>query len=367
LLDPPAVRARPIHESASSRPLERPLGAGARFIPRRSGGERSLSCRVAWAALALFAGVGAASCGISPSVNAPNQADSARNFTVVTLPDTQYYSAAHPEILDAQIAWIAREAADRKIALVVHEGDIVDADEPGQWARAASSLHTLDHVVPYVLSSGNHDYDRDGRTITRRTLLDNYFHPPSTGLFEPGRIENRYEIVPAPGGPWLILSLEFGPRDAVLAWADRVAKHYAALPAIVVTHAYLASDNARFDHLHRPDQLWNPYRYLDDSVPGSVNDGEEIWRKLVARNDNVLFVLCGHDLGDGVGRLESTRSDGTTVHQILANYQMQPLGGGGYLRLLQFSPAERSVRVRTYSPYLNQFKTDADNDFHLAY
>jgi hypothetical protein len=68
-----------------------------------------------------------------------------------------------------------------------------------------------------------------------------------------------------------------------------------------------------------------------------------------------------------VGRLESTRPDGTTVHQILANYQMQPLGGGGYLRLLEFSPAERRVRVRTYSPYLNQFKTDPDNDFHLAY
>jgi hypothetical protein len=153
----------------------------------------------------------------------------------------------------------------------------------------------------------------------------------------------------------------------VLAWADRVAKRYAALPAIVVTHAYLASDGARFDHLARPDQLWNPHRYLDDSVAGSVNDGEEIWRKLVARNDNILFVLCGHDLGDGVGRLASTRADGTTVHQLLANYQMQALGGGGYLRLLQFSPAERRVRVRTYSPYLDRFKTDPDNDFHLAY
>ncbi|HVV48620.1 MAG TPA: metallophosphoesterase [Polyangia bacterium] len=322
---------------------------------------------MAWAALALAALAGGGACGISPSVIAPNQRSSGPDFTLVALPDTQYYAAAHPDILDAQIAWIAREAGDQKIALVLHEGDIVDADEPAQWARAAGSLHTLDGLVPYILSSGNHDYDRSGQVITRRTLIDRYFAPPSTGLYEPGRIENRYEIVPAPGGPWLILSLEFGPRDAVLAWADRVAKRYATLPAIVVTHAYLASDNARFDHLGHPEQLWNPHRYLDDRVPGSVNDGEEIWRKLVVRNDNILFVLCGHDLGDGVGRLDSARPDGTTVHQILANYQMQALGGGGYLRLLQFSPAERRVRVRTYSPYLNEFKTDPDNDFHLAY
>jgi hypothetical protein len=310
---------------------------------------------------------GSAGCGIAPSVQAANQANSPSDFTVVTLPDTQYYAAAHPEILDAQIAWITREAADRNIAFVLHEGDIVDADEPAQWARAAGALHGLDGVVPYVLSSGNHDYARSGDVITRRTLIDRYFAPPSIGLYEPGRIENRYALVPAPGGPWLILSLEFGPRDGVLAWADRVAKRYATLPAIVVTHAYLASDDARFDHLGHPEQLWNPHRYLDDRVAGSVNDGEETWRKLVARNDNILFVLCGHDLGDGVGRLESARPDGTTVHQILANYQMQPLGGGGYLRLLQFSPAERRVRVRTYSPYLDQFKTDPDNDFHLAY
>jgi hypothetical protein len=55
------------------------------------------------------------------------------------------------------------------------------------------------------------------------------------------------------------------------------------------------------------------------------------------------------------------------VHEILANYQMQAQGGGGYLRLMQFSPAERSVHVRTYSPYFDAFKTDPDNDFTLAY
>ncbi len=340
---------------------------GARLIPGRSCRERSVSCRTLTVAAALASVALAVGCGLPPSVQAANHSQSAPSFTVVTLPDTQYYTAAHPDILDAQVEWVTRERASRQIALLLHEGDIVDRDEPIQWTRAASSLRLLDGVVPYVLASGNHDYALRGHVITRDTLLDRYFPPRPSGLYEPGRNENRFEIVQAPGGPWLILSLEFGPRDGVLAWADGIARRYAALPAIVVTHAYLTSDDERFDHLDHPDQLWNPHRYLDDRAAGSVNDGQEIWDKLISRDDNILFVLCGHDLGDGVGRLTSVRADGTIVHQILANYQMQAQGGGGYLRLLQFSPVQRSVRVRTYSPYFDAFKTDPDNDFTLAY
>jgi hypothetical protein len=311
--------------------------------------------------------------GAVPHGVASRKAD-ARAFTIVSLPDTQYYAARHPEILAAQTDWILRRRDAERLAFVVHEGDIVDADDRGQWQRAAESLRRLDGAVPYVLTAGNHDYARSGDHITRNTSLDAFFPGSAFGLtacarptFEPGRIENSCQIIDTPGGPWLVLSLEFGPRDAVLAWADQMAKRYASTPAIVVTHAYLASDDSRYDHLKRHDQLWTPYRYLRGDAPGQVNDGEEIWRKLVLGNDNIAFVLCGHDLGDGIGRLTSVRPDGTKVHQLLANYQMGELGGAGYLRLLQFLPDQRRVRVRTYSPYLDRFKTDSDNDFTLDY
>lgn len=295
-------------------------------------------------------------------------------FAFVILPDTQYYASAHPEILDAQTQWIIKERAADNLLLVLHEGDIVDKDEATQWTRASDSLHDLDGVVPYVLSAGNHDYQRAGKFVSRHSMLDTYFPtatfaamPSFGGTFEPNHVENSFQLVDAPGGPWLILSLEFGPRDAVLEWANRIVKQHASTPAIVVTHAYLYSDDTRYDHLSRPDQLWNPHLYLDDSVPGSVNDGEEIWRKLILGNDNIRFVLCGHDLEDGVGRLTSVRPDGSQVHQILANYQTLSLGGDGFLRLMRFSPTERRVALRTYSPYLNTFKTDPDNQFELEY
>ncbi len=296
------------------------------------------------------------------------------DFTIVALPDTQYYAAEYPEILQVQSEWLVSQQGPSDMALVVHEGDIVDKDEPRQWAVAARSLHQLDGVVPYMVSVGNHDYARGADRITRNSLINRYF-PVSTfaampsfgGTFEPNHVENSFQVVDTPGGPWLVLSLEFGPRDAVLQWANRVVKQHASTPAIVVTHAYLYSDDTRYDHLKRPDQLWNPHVYLDDREPGSVNDGEEIWRKLIRDNDNILFVLCGHDLEDGVGRLTSTRPDGSQVHQLLANFQMEKLGGGGYLRLMRFSPSEHRVTVQTYSPLSDTFKTDPDNDFSLDY
>lgn len=296
-------------------------------------------------------------------------------FTIVVLPDTQYYARSYPDILEAQVKWIAREWARGDVALVAHEGDIVDADDPAQWQRAAASLHTLDGRVPYLLSAGNHDYRREGNHIDRTTSLNSYFWPSEeggqgvlrSGTFEPGHLENSYLVLSAPGGPWLFVSLEFGPRDVVLSWADALLKRNAGIPAIVLTHAYLDADGSRFDHVGRPDQLWNPHRYFADEHGGAVNDGQEIWEKLVSRNPNVRLVLCGHALDAGIGRLTSRRADGTFVHEILANFQTGALGGAGYLRIMRFSPETSSLTVQTYSPYLNQFKRDPGDQFQLTY
>ena len=64
----------------------------------------------------------------------------------------------------------------------------------------------------------------------------------------------------------------------------------------------------------------------------------------------------------GSGKLISKGDHGNWIFQIGTNYQWEENGGNGYLRLLKFYPEENKVEVRTYSPYLNQFKiTSADN------
>jgi len=299
-------------------------------------------------------------------------------YTIIAMPDTQFYAAFYPDIFDAQTRWIAGERALGNLAFVVHEGDLVDSDDPAQWTVAARSMQRLDGVVPYVISTGNHDYGPggDGWPMTRSTMIDAYFpvwkfsqYPWFKGTFDPAHVENNYALMDLPGGAgqWLVVSLEFGPRDEVLAWADGIVKKYPTTPAMIVTHAYLYEDNNRYDQAGHPEQRWNPHTYPIGMMPGAVNDGEEIWQKLVMGNSNIQFVLCGHVIDHGVGRLTTTRPDGSSVNQILANYQMLDLGGSGYLRVMQFFPATRTVRVRTYSPYLDNFKTDPDNDFVLAY
>jgi hypothetical protein len=51
----------------------------------------------------------------------------------------------------------------------------------------------------------------------------------------------------------------------------------------------------------------------------------------------------------------------------MSDYQGRANGGDGWLRTLEFSPANNQIRVRTYSPSLNQFETDANSDFTLSY
>ena len=177
----------------------------------------------------------------------------------MVLPDTQIYAANPPltQYFDAQTAWIVAEHANGNIAFVLHEGDIVDDDVDMQWTRAYHSLHMLDGVVPYVLSAGNHDYCCGGWPTDRSgTMINGYFpvatfqtSPSFKGTFEPDHIENSAHLFDVPGGAgqWLVIALEWGPRDTVLAWADGVAKQYADTPAMVVTHAYLYDDDTRYD------------------------------------------------------------------------------------------------------------------------
>jgi hypothetical protein len=245
---------------------------------------------------------------------------------------------------------------------------------------ASTSLHRLDGVVPYFVTAGNHDY-HDG---CRDTMIDAYFpvsgftsEPWFGGTFEPGRIENNFGVVSVGGGPpWVVIELEFGPRDTVLAWAGSVLDQHPDLPAVVVTHSYLYIDGTRYDRATRPDQYFSPFAY---GLTGSVNDGEGMWRALVSKHDNIKLVLSGHAIPldptlnpDAAGRLTSTRPTGTRCHQILANYQTcagppcaQTRGGDGYLRLLHVDPVAHQLSVRTYSPYLDSFKMDDANQFDL--
>lgn len=292
-------------------------------------------------------------------------------WTLVALPDTQALSANYPDIFDAQTAWVAANTSQLNILYLAHEGDITNNSTDEQWSAAKHSLNLLDGTVPYALAMGNHDYPGNG-SITARdsSQFDKYF-PLSDlekgqkviGVFEPGTASNAAYAFKAGTQDWLILVLEFGPRDSVLAWADAVLKQNVASSAILVTHAYLDVNGTRQDYATRPDQSSDPHDYDSDGRLGGVNDGEEIWQKLILQNPNVRIVLCGHMHAQA--SLTSLRQTGLPVYQLLADFQNEKLGGGGYLRIMTFR-SDGIVSVRTYSPYYDHYRTELENEFYFS-
>ncbi|MDQ3035819.1 MAG: metallophosphoesterase [Myxococcota bacterium] len=294
------------------------------------------------------------------------------SWSVVVLPDTQILARDHPEIFRAQTAWIVQQRELMNTRFALHVGDIVDDNSPAQWRVAAEALHAMDGHVPYVLAAGNHDYGFAGSASDRSTLLTHFFpvstfssEPSFGGTFQNGMMDNSYSVFETPSEPWLVISLEFGPRDDVLVWANDVIRRHAPMRTILVTHAYLYSDDSRYDWYERPDQQWNPHSYGLASLSGGVNDGQEMFDSFVRDNDDIELVLSGHVLNDGIARLTSPQQGGGRVHQLLANFQHQPEGGAGFLRILTFDASGTHITVRTYSPYLDEWKTDPDNQFEL--
>jgi Calcineurin-like phosphoesterase len=126
-------------------------------------------------------------------------------YTVVVLPDTQYYASSWPDIFMAQTRWIAENRTTQQIAFVLHTGDLVDQDLAEQWTVAAQAMHALDGLVPYVITAGNHDY---GGMVADRMGMGSMYFPPAQfapspwfqGTFEADHIENSFSVVDVPGG-----------------------------------------------------------------------------------------------------------------------------------------------------------------------
>lgn len=303
----------------------------------------------------------------------PGPADGSWSF--VLLPDTQCYSESHPDVFMAQTEWIARQRQARNIQFVLHLGDITNNNIHPEWQNARRAMDVLRQAgIPFLMVPGNHDLGPWGACTERTSHFSDYFIQRNARVA--GESENAFLTVTVGESKLLIVGLEFGPRDEVVAWANEVVAKHPDHHAILLTHAYLYSDSQRYDWpTHGRSQSWNPNGYgvatLPSDSPRSVNDGEALWRKLVSRHKQFLFTFNGHVLNDGIGHLESRAEPGNVVHQMLVNYQCgvrpdRKKGGGGFLRLMEVQADGRSVQVSDYSPYYDQWLTEADRKFTIA-
>ena len=296
---------------------------------------------------------------VSPLVTAETTSDV---FSIVLLPDTQYYSASHPEIFNSQTQWIIDHQAALNIQMVIGEGDIVD--DPSllaQWANADAAVKTMDGKIPYAMAIGNHDYDGALPQNRQATAFNQYFGPSRYALYAwyggnyNGSNENFYTFFTINGQEYMVLALEFYPRNAVLTWASSVMANYPDAKVMVVTHSFLFTDGTRADRCDTND------------MSGGVqnNNPEAVWQKLLSQNANVMLVVSGHLIGNNSDHRSDLGVNGNVVNQIFTNFQNLSKGGNGYLRILTFHPSENRIDITTYSPYLDLSLTSSAQQFSL--
>ncbi|HEY6503233.1 MAG TPA: metallophosphoesterase [Chitinophagaceae bacterium] len=292
---------------------------------------------------------------------------------IVLLPDTQTYAEKYPEVLDSQISWIVNNAG--QIDFVLQQGDLTQNNNHKEWLVIQHAFTRLNKKVPYVLAAGNHDMgSADGKFADTRNsaLFNSYFPfaemsvlPGFGGVAEEGKLDNAWYLFKTGKINWLVLTLEFGPRNSILDWANRIIEKYPGHSVIINTHSYMYSDSTR----QGPGDNWRPQAYGvgKDKGDSSVNDGEQIWQKLVKAHPNTRFVFSGHILNTGVGTLISINNAGYPVYQMLANYQEgvkgSVKGGNGWLRILDMDFKKKTIKVSTWSPYINQYMDDPQHNF----
>ncbi len=285
---------------------------------------------------------------------APNEVRS--NFTIVALPDTQFYVASinggAPDTFAAQTDWIVAQREASNIVYVAHLGDCVqNGDEyEYQWWWATNAMYRLENPmttglpdgIPYGVAVGNHDKLpwTGGSRLYNKYFGTNHFRGRSYygGHFGTNN-DNHYSLFSASGLDFVVVELEYAPKPNVLAWANSVLQAYRDRHAILISHSIL-----------------NP-------IPtGTIfnAEGTNIY-EAVKGNANLNLMLCGHAPPGG---RQTNAFNGQSIYTLCADYTYRTNGGEGWLRVMEFSPSNNVVQVRTFSPTLNTYFPSSPGGIH---
>lgn len=286
-------------------------------------------------------------------------------FRIILKPDTQNeVRYSWPYQLDSVAKWIRDSSAYYNTKAFLGLGDITDLGNTTEFSRMDSFYRHIDTAgLVYMPILGNHDYDNFTiPNVTNRltTIYNTYFGPSRFtgkswygGNFY-GINDNFYTKFDAEGHKFLVIGLEYNPRDSSLEWAQNVCDSFPDRETIIITHAYMTAYGEK-----SVDTSLNTMSYGDIG-----NNGQQIWDKFIKKNKQIFLVAGGHYVHGGAnlpayGRIVQSGLNGNVVTQVLSNYQSDTLdgyaSGMGFLMTLDFDLKNGKINFNTYSPFLKKY------------
>ena len=292
--------------------------------------------------------------------------DYAYSFAVV--PDIQIVTENDVKNGENNLAklfdWIVANKSSKNIQYVFGLGDITDNNNAAEWTLAQTQHAKLSAAgIPYSAVRGNHDLPGFGGGITTDAYTaymgTDTYKAQFEGFYSADNIANSWRTFTVGEVKYLMLTLDYGPSDDVLAWASGVIEAHPYHNVIITTHAYLFRDGSTLDSGD----------IVPPSTSGGVNNGDDMWNKLVSKHENIILVMCGHDPSESIVVNRSNGENGNVVTSMLIDAQDVEAqeGSMGMVAMLYFSEDGKKMQVEYYSTakekYFmssNQFSVELD-------
>ncbi len=329
-------------------------------------------------------------CGVLPRLAQSEQ------FSIVVIPDTQFYSEVRPELFEAQMQWVADNQVAENIIYVAHLGDLKDdlncdnqtvtAGTGGsrtEWQIVDDALEILEEAgIPYSVVPGNHDFNQVGGScpdFDSERPLSLYNDPDIGGGLHQGFPPARFAARPHYGAPGTGVS---GNRVGGTNEDNFTLFGFCGVKFIAINLAYkeeanMEGPNAELTWANNlltayPDRLGIITSHNFVREGGELASyGQQVYDALSA-NPNLLMMLNGHRFGEAWVVQDRSTAGLEPVHMLMQNYQqmnyptgavnfanlpLEPIvgftggeGDSGFMRIMRFDTDTGMVNIETFSP-----------------
>ena len=271
-------------------------------------------------------------------------------YSMAIIGDQQILVHHYPDTLHYIYDWILANRESKKIGYVVAVGDITDRrDNLSEWDLVQAQFRRLTDKIPLAACRGNHD-----RPYTQGMTFD-WYTSDIVGRYN-SDLENIYKTVKLGNTDYLIVTLEYGADDDMLAWASEVTAAHPDHKVIVVTHSFMANDGTTTD-VNDPTAPTTNFGY---------NNGDDIWEKYVRKHENIVLVLSGHIDSDEIRATKMIGDYGNVVTAMLIDPQGIDVDTPtGLVCMLYFNEEGNIVTTDYYSTIRNQYYNIKENQYTM--